>query len=67
METYTFKVAPTYTVATFSRGNTLITLDEWSGRTADDFNAGMKGRGFRYRTEEYTLSTGRFVEHIWER
>lgn len=67
METYIFKVAPDYTSAEFHRGMTTITLDEWAGRTLEDFANGMKGRGFTYRTEEYTLSRGKFVEHIWER
>jgi hypothetical protein len=66
-QTYEFKVAPTYTAATCYTGNEAIHMDEWSGRTVEEFAAGMKGRGFSYRVEEYTLSGGRFVEHIWER
>ena len=66
-ETYTFKVAPTYTDATFCRGNHFATLHEWAGRTLAEFAAGMTGRGFSYRTETYTLTAGEFTEHIWER
>ena len=66
-ETYTFKVAPTYTHATFSRGDTFLTLHEWCGRTLEDFAAGMANRGFRHTVEEYDLSSGRFVEHTWSK
>jgi len=67
-EMYVMKVAPTYTATMYhtATGHTAF-LDEWAGRSAEDFNAGMKGRGFRYRKDEYTLSSGKFVEHIWER
>lgn len=68
IEGYTFKVAPDYTAATYYHGDRgAITLDEWAGRTAEEFNAGMKGRGFTYRVEVYTLSRGEFTEHIWEK
>jgi hypothetical protein len=66
-ETYTFKVAPTYTCANFCRGMTFIELHEWAGRTVEDFARGMANRGFSYRKEEYDLSTGHFIEHVWEK
>jgi hypothetical protein len=67
-QTYTFKVGPDYTIATFARGNDLITLDEWSGRTLAEFAAGMTGRGFSYRVDRYELNGGRkFEEHVWEK
>lgn len=67
-ECYTFKVAPDYTIATYYHADRgIIVLDEWRGRTADEFNAGMKDRGFTYTKETYTLSRGEFTEHIWSR
>lgn len=66
-EIYTFKVAPTYAIASCVNGNHSTILDEWTGRTAEEFNAGMAGRGFRYHTEEYDLSAGHYVEHVWSK
>jgi len=68
-EAYTFKVAPEYTIAYHydNRGN-VTCLDEWSGRTVEDFASGMAGRGFSYTVETYELSGGRkFTEHHWTR
>ncbi len=67
-ETYEFKEAPEYTIATYYTPMTATVMDEWTGRTFADFAAGMKGRGFTYRKEEYELSGGRkFTEHFWEK
>lgn len=66
-ETYILKVAPTYTVATHFRGNAVTTLEEWSGCEPAKFIEGMKGRGFAYHVEEYELSSGKFVEHVFTR
>lgn len=67
-ESYIFKVAPDYNNVTFYPANGgAVNMWEWSKRTAEEFNEGMKGRGFQYRTETYTLSSGQFVEHIWEK
>jgi hypothetical protein len=69
-KTYTFKIAPDYTTASYDHGGTspTVTMDEWFGRSLEEFAAGMKGRGYTYRTETYTLDSGRKIEeHIWER
>lgn len=65
MKTYTFKIAPTYTIATYTNGSHTTTLDEWRGRSVEDFAAGMAGRGFSHSVDEYDLSSGHFVEHTW--
>lgn len=67
-ESYTFKIAPEYTIATYSVNYSSTVMEEWRGKSLADFAAGMTGRGFRYRVNEYELSGGRkFAEHIWER
>lgn len=68
METYTLKVAPDYTIAHYSNGRDVVCLEEWTGRSVEDFTRGMTGRGFTYAVEEYELpGRGRFVSHIWTR
>lgn len=67
MQTYTFKIAPDYTIATYDDGRNTVTLDEWTGRTLAEFAAGMTGRGFAYRVERYELSRGKFEEHVWNK
>lgn len=69
-ETYTFKVAPEYTHCSYDRSGDCAphscTMEEWCGRTADEFNSKMKNRGFTYGVEEYELSGNRkIVEHTW--
>ena len=67
-ETYTFKIAPDYTIAHYFAGNHHCTLSEWQGRTWADFHAGMQNRGFVHTVEEYELpGRGKFVEHTYTR
>ncbi len=70
-ETYEFKEAPEYTSATYYGAPygpfACVNMDEWSGRTFAEFAAGMAGRGFKYRKEEYEMSGRKFIEHFWEK
>ena len=69
-ESYTFDVSPEYTVATyFPPSGDYTTMNEWTGRSLEDFTAGMaKKRGFAHRVEKWTNSMGHTIEnHTWER
>lgn len=69
-EQYTFKVAPDYTNAYGGRGDHYICLEEWDGRTVEDFAAGMAKRSgvWDYTVNRYTLAgRGEFAEHTWTR
>lgn len=66
-EVYTFTVAPDYTIARYTRGMTQITMEEWTGRSLEDFAAGMKGRGFRYHTEDASITGKTRTDHVWTR
>jgi hypothetical protein len=72
-EIYTLTVGPDYTIATAddipSRYAT-ITLDEWTGKTFEEFAEAMKRKGgkpFTYNVETWTLSGRTITEHTWER
>jgi ribosomal protein L37E len=61
-QTYTFKVGPDYTIATFARGNDLITLDEWSGSMKGTLNSNQKRQGrVVLRVEKSTCERCGFV------
>lgn len=69
-EQYTFKVAPDYTCAHGGRGEHYIELEEWAGRTVEEFREGMGKRAgvWDYSVHRYTLAgRGEFEEHTWSR
>lgn len=67
IETYTMTVGPDFTVAYFGRGDHFACLDEWTGRSVQEFAAGMEGRGFQYHAETTTIGTRTTTEHTWTR
>jgi hypothetical protein len=54
-ECYSFTVARDYTTAEFSRGMHHATLHEWVGRSFEDFDKGMSGRGFSRVAESFDM------------
>ena len=66
-QTYTMNEGPDYTIVTYYTPTDAITLDEWTGRSPEEFNAGMRRKGgFTYSKATYTLPGGRVItEHTW--
>jgi len=63
-QTILFKVAPEYTVAHSYTQSDCITLDEWIGRSVEDFTKAM-GRSADYVTSE-TIHGRKIKEYRWE-
>jgi len=63
MKTTVFKVAPDYTIAHEYKGNNCICLDEWTGRTAEEFTTAM--RRTADQTTTVNLSRGPITEYTW--
>lgn len=54
-ECYSFTVAKDYTTAEFTRGMHHATLHEWVGRSFEDFDRGMSGRGFSRCVDSFDM------------
>ena len=67
-EAYEFKVNHTdnTTSATYYGSSmSCVSLDEWRGRSLEDFAAGMAGRGFRHHVENHDICGRRWDTHMW--
>ncbi len=58
-----FKTAVDYTIAHQYKGNNCVCLDEWTGRTVEEFAAAM-GRPAD-STNTMNLSRGPVTEYVW--
>ena len=70
MESYEFKVNDDGTTIAYhyGRSGSCTCLEEWMGRTFEDFAAGMKGRGFAHYTERVDMGDGRgWTLFVWTR
>ena len=58
-----FKVAPDYTIAHQAKGSHYICLDEWTGRSFEDFTQAMGRPADSVKTT--VLSRGPITEYVW--
>lgn len=66
-ECYTFQQGPDYTVANYSKGSHYCTLNEWVGRSFEDFDRGMQGRGFERVTKAWSIGDRSGVDYSYVR
>ncbi len=66
-ECYSFQQGPDYTVANYSKGSHYCTLSEWVGRSFEDFDRGMAGRGFERVTSQWSIGERSGVNYYYVR
>lgn len=68
-QTYEFRVHHTdnRTSAYYTASHGVTALEEWFGRTLEDFTRGMANRGFRYHVERNDICGRRWDSHYWSK